>query len=799
MIGQILSHYEITAKLGEGGMGKVYRADDTQLRRAVALKVLPQDLGDSQERLERFRREAEVLASLDHPNIVTIYSVEEDRGIHFLTMQLVEGDSLAELIPEEGLPVEQLLDISVSLADALRAAHDRGVIHRDLKPANVMIDGEGRVKILDFGLAKLRQSADDPDLSQLPTAAMTREGVVLGTMPYMSPEQVQGFPVDQRTDLFSFGTLLYEMITGQRPFDGQSSAAIAGALMRDTPQPADELRPDIPDGLIGVLERTLAKDREDRFSSAEELRDAIATVKAGLTSGRPTVGRSRPSRGRPSRPVIFAAISLVLVLVLLAVWRWKPEPPAIGDPVVDSLVVLPLKNLSGDPGEEYFVDGMTDALITDLSKISALKVISRSSAMRYKDSGKPLSDIARELEVEAVVEGSVLREGERIGITAQLIEAATDTNLWADRYERDITSILRLQGEIARAIAAEIQVVLTPRETELLSTARDVDPQAYEAYLRGMFHLRRFTPQDFQAALQNFEAALQIDPKYALAHYGISQVWNYSFVLGVVQPREGGPKALESVTRALELDEDLSEAHLGLANVKVSYEWDWEGAEQAFLRAIEINPNYAEARVFYSHLLLILGRIAESRAQIERGLELDPLEPFFRAAFAVVLAHSGDVDESIDVYREVFETTPGFGFGHQPFWRALHFAGRHEEAMKQARIHLENVGETDAVAAMNRGYAQGGYQEAMRQAADVLAAGSRVATARPIIIAALYDDAGETQLAIDWIEEAYEVRDIDMAYLGTLLFTDTVRSDPRFLEILARLGTPLIDHRVSVG
>jgi serine/threonine protein kinase len=794
LIGQTLSHFQITAKLGEGGMGEVYRADDTQLRREVALKVLPQELAGSQERLERFRREAEVLASLDHPNIVTIYSVEEDHGVHFLTMQLVEGKSLAELIPEKGLPLEQILDISVSLADALRAANDRGVVHRDLKPANVMVDGEGRVKILDFGLAKLRQRPDDPDLSLLPTAAMTQEGVVLGTIPYMSPEQVQGFPVDHRTDLFSFGILLYEMITGQRPFDGNSSAAVAGALMRDSPKPAAELRSALPEALLEILERCLEKDPDLRYQSAEEVRSALEEVQLQLASGRVASARPRSPKRYHLRSALVAVVSLVVVLAGFALWRWMIEPSVTGGPVIDSLVVLPLKNLSGDPEQEYFVDGMTEALITDLSKISALKVISRSSSMRYRDSDKPLADIARELEVEAVVEGSVQREGERVGITAQLIEAATDRNLWADRYERDVTSILRLQGEIARAIAAEVRIALTPEETDLLSSAQDVDPQAHEAYLRGMFHLRRFTPQDFQTALQNFDTALEIDPDNALAHYGISQVWNYSFVLGVVQPRQGGPKALEAVKRALELDENLAEAHLGLANIKTSYEWDWQGAEKAFLRAIEINPNYAEARVFYSHLLLILGRIDEGRAQIARGLELDPLEPFFRAAYGVLLSHSGHVEDGIDIFHEVFETTPGFGFAHQPFWRALHFLGRYEEALEQARIHLENVGEVEAATAMERGYAEAGYQEAMRRAADVLAAGSGVATARPIIIAALYDDAGDRERTLEWIEKGYEIRDIDMAYLGTLLLSHEVRSDPRFLEVLDRLGTPLIQH-----
>jgi TolB-like protein/Flp pilus assembly protein TadD len=460
--------------------------------------------------------------------------------------------------------------------------------------------------------------------------------------------------------------------------------------------------------------------------------------------------------------------------------------------VITSLAVLPLSNLSGDPEQQYFVDGMTEALITDLSKIGALKVISRTSAMRYRDSDKSLAEIAGELDVEAVIEGSVLREGDRVGITAQLIEVATDQALWADRYERDLTSVLALQGEIARAIAGEIRVTLTPDEQKLLTSARPVDPRAHEAYLKGMFYLRRFTPQDFQASLQHFQTALEIDPDFALAHYGVSQVWNYMFVLGMEQPLVAGPKALEAVTRALELDDSLAEAHLGMGNVRVSHLWDWEGAEESFLRAIEINPNYAEARIFYSHLLLILDRTDEAFQQADRAIELDPLEPFFRAAHAVVVGYSGRTEEAVEAFREIYQSSPGLGFLHQPMFRMLSWAGELDEALEHARLHLEMMGELDAVAALESGYAEGGYRTAMRQAADALAAGSRLASARPIFVADLYGDAGENELALDWIERAYEAKDIDIAYLGATVWDEKIRSDPRFLALIERLGVPLL-------
>ena len=796
MIGERLSHYRVTAKLGAGGMGEVYLAEDTRLERKVALKVLPTELADDPDRLRRLQREAKALAALDHPNIVTVFSVEEDRGVHFLTMAHVEGQGLDQLIPEDGFSVERLLELAIPLADALRAAHEHGIVHRDLKPGNIMIDRENRLRVLDFGLARVEAAAVPEDITQLATQTMTQVGTVLGTYPYMSPEQAQGQIADARSDLFSLGVILYEMATGRRPFIGETSVSLISSILKDTPTPVTDLKEGLPEELSAIIEKCLEKEPGDRFSSAEELRERFEALRQEVRAGQAVVSGVA---SQPRRLALVAALVAVAVLAGLYGWmtltRDGPSSETVASdaagPRIASLAVLPLKNFSGDAEQQYFVDGMTEALITDLSKISALKVISRSSAMRYRDSDKTLAEIAEELDVEAVIEGSVLREGGRVGITAQLIEVAADQTLWADRYERDLTSILALQGEIARAIAGEIRITLTPQEESLLSSAREVDPEAHEAYLKGMFHLRRFTPQDFQTALQYFEAALDSDPDYALAYYGVSQVWNYSFVLGVIQPHEGGPKALEAVTRALELDDSLAEAHLGLANIKTSYTWDWEGAERAFLRAIELNPNYAEARVFYSHLLLILNRADEGRSQIDRGLELDPLEPFFRAAYGVLLGNSGHPEEAIETFREVYETTPGFGFGHQPFWRILHWAGRLDEAMEHAKAHLINVREQAAVEAMERGFAEGGYREAMQQAADTLAAGSHLATARPIIIADLYDDAGETEKALEWIERAYEIRDIDIAYLGTLLLSDEVRTDPRFLDVIARLGVPL--------
>ena len=805
MIGRKLAHYKITAKLGDGGMGEVYRAEDTRLEREVAIKVLPGDLAGSQERLERFQREAHTLASLDHPNIVHIYSVEAAEGIHFLTMQLVRGRPLSKLIPDGGLTLERFFELAIPLADALRAAHEKGIIHRDLKPENVMVDDGGRIKVLDFGLAKLRLPESAAGDSRLLTQAMTQEGLVLGTVPYMSPEQVEGKPVDQRTDLFSIGILLYEILCGRRPFGGDNTASMVSSILRDTPAPVTDVKPGLPARLVGIVDRCLEKDPESRVQTAETLRDELREAQQEVVTGQATVARVS-TRGRLAwgrltarrRSLVWIAavalvvsVGLVVAMAAVGLRRFERPPPESAGPQITSLAVLPLRNLSGDPGQDYFVDGMTEALITDLSKIGALNVISRASVMRYKSTDKPLAEIAAELDVDAVIEGSVLREGDRVGITAQLIEASTDHNLWAERYERDLTSILALQSEIAQAIAREIQVTLTPQEQTLLMATREVDPKAYEAYLKGMLHLRRLTPQDIERAMKYFETALEIDPQYALAHLGVGRVWNYRTVLGISQPREVSPLAVEAVTRSIELDDSLAEAHLSLANLKHTWEWDWPGAEREFKRALELNPNYAEAHVFYSHFLANQLRPEESRVHIERGLELDPLEAFFQALYGVQLEMTGRTDESIEQFRTLLEQAPGLGFAYYPFWMVLHQAGLYEEALEQAKTHFSIVGETEAVEALERGNREGGYERAMALAAETLAAGSHTAVSRPIHIVSLFDQAGDVERALEWLEIAYEVRDIEMAYLaGVGWYSDQLRNDPRYQEMLRRMKLP---------
>jgi serine/threonine protein kinase/Tfp pilus assembly protein PilF len=795
LIGETLSHYRVTAKLGAGGMGEVYLAEDTKLGRQVALKVLPAELADDHARLRRLQREARALAALDHPNIVTVFSVEEANGVQFLTMAYVEGDSLDALTPRDGFSHERLLELAIPLADALRAAHEHGIVHRDLKPANIMIDKEGRLRVLDFGLARLERVVASDERTALATETMmTRAGTVLGTYPYMSPEQAQGQIVDARSDIFSLGIVLYEMATGRRPFAGETGMSLISSILKDTPRPVNEIKAGLPEELSRTIERCLEKEPGERFPSAGELRDRLRALRRRVRSGQAGVSASasRPRRLR------FIAVAVVAA-ILAGTYAWifvskdgKPEA-ALSEPAtprIASLAVLPLRNSSGDPEQAYLVDGMTEALITDLSRIGELKVISRSSAMRYKGTDKPPSEIARELNVDALVEGSVLREGDRVGITAQLIEAATETNLWADRYEREISSILALQGEVAQAIAREIQVTLTPGEEALLARSLEVDPEAYEAYLKGMAQFYELTPAGLEAARHYFEQALEEDADYAPAHGGVALVWAGLQQMRLAPPAEAGPKAKAAAERALQIDNSVAGAHYALAIVRTWTDWDWEGAETSFRRAMELKPNWADVRAYYSHYLLITGHRAGAIRQMERALELDPYNTLVQALNSVVLVQTDRCEEALDFHRSTLEAVPNHPLALSGLVGAYYCLGMYEETYAAAVANWEGRGQPEAVAVLEGGYAEGGFAGAMSALAQWKQEHAGKARASHLGAGVNYAMAGESREALDQLELAFEERDPNVPYLGAWVEFRSLKNEPRFQDLLRRMNLP---------
>jgi TolB-like protein len=775
--------YEILDSIGAGGMGEVYRAHDEQLDRDVALKVLPPETLTNETARARLLWEARSAAALNHPHICTIYEVGEGGGQTYIAMELVQGKPLSELVPEQGLPVETVLRFGSQIADALAHAHDRRIVHRDLKSANVMITPEGRAKVLDFGLAKRLSGEELAEAATKSLAPLTEVGTVVGTVPYMAPEQLRGQPADARSDVWALGVVLYEMAAGRRPFQGQTGFELSSAILNQVPPP---LPPVVPAELGGVIERCLAKEPGQRYQRASEVRAALEAIQSGAALPAWPTWRLALSRRRGL--VLAAGIPiLAVILVALNVGGLRGRFRG-GTPRIQSLAVLPLDNLSGDSQQEYFADGMTEELITNLAKISALKVICRTSVMQYKGTKKPLLQIAKELNVDALIEGSVQREGGQVRITAQLIQAATDQHLWAESYQRDLRSVLALQGEIAGAIADKVRAAVTPTERARLASARPVNPEAYEAYLKGMQSWYKITPQDIDAAFEYFELALQKDPNYAPAYAGIAFVWIGRNQMGYAAPREAVPKAKAAALKALELDNTLAQAHWALADVNYYSEWDWAGAEAEFKKAIELNPNDPGARVHYSQYLIIMKRPKEAMGQIQRALEMDPLNPHFQAFLGAELEMTGRADEAMEQARKVLRTSSGQPWVHGLLSEILFRKAEYEGSLAEMKACY--AGDREMEDALTQGYAQSGYRGAMKSAADTLAARARKTYVLPSDVAWLYAMAGEKAQTLAWLERGFEVHDPQMPENTLHLAFAPLHSDPRFQDIVRRMNLP---------
>jgi TolB-like protein/Tfp pilus assembly protein PilF len=785
--GTRLGPYEIVSPLGAGGMGEVYRARDARLNREVAIKVLPAAFSADADRLRRFEQEARSASALNHPNILTIHDLGSHDGSPYVVFELLEGETLRERMAEGSLSQRRALDSAIEIARGLAAAHERGIVHRDLKPENVFLTKDGSVKILDFGLAKLTHpEAASGEGSKAPTQTVpTEPGVVMGTVGYMSPEQVRGQAADHRSDIFSFGAMLHEALSGQRAFRGATSADTMSAILKEEPPELTSVRPDLPPALAHIVRRCLEKSPAERFQSARDLGFAL-TETGGVSAPAPVRLPGRRPILLPALGAVVLAFLAVLFLADVGGLRSRFRPGAAGS-TIQSLAVLPLENLSHDREQEYFSDGMTEELIADLGKIRALRVISRTSAMRYKGAAKSVPEIARELKVDAVVEGSVLRSGDRVRITAQLIRASTDEHLWSESYERDGKDVLALQSEVARAIAREIQVAVSAREIAQLASSRVVDPEAHRLYLLGRHYESQRSAEGLQKALDSYEQSIAKDPSYAAAYSGLADTYT---LLGfyVVPAREAMPRAKAAALKALALDDSLAEAHQSVGDVAETYDWDWSTAEKEFRRSIELNPSYAMAHHHYSLHLDAFGRLEEALAEAKRALECDPLSPIVNNLLALQYYLLRRYDEAIAQYRRTLEIDPNLGASNIELGFSYAAKGMLREAIAVGEKHSATATALRARGALGYFLALSGDREGALRQLEGLRALSQLQYVAPHHFYLIYLGLGEKDQAFAWLEKAHQDRSGIFFQLKADPVNDPLRSDPRFADLLRRVG-----------
>jgi len=780
MIGQTISHYKILEKLGEGGMGVVYKAEDTKLKRTVALKFLPPELTRDEEAKKRFIHEAQAASALQHTNICTIHDIDETPdGQMFIVMDCYEGETLKEKVQRGPLKMEEALDIAIQVSEGLQEAHEKEIVHRDIKPANIVITGRGQVKIMDFGLAKLRGQVK-----------LTRTGTTVGTVVYMSPEQARGEEVDQRTDVWSLGVVMYEMLTGQLPFKGEYEQAVIYSILNEEPKPVTTLQSAFPSELDRIVSKALGKDPSERYQQVKDFEADLKSLRKRLEKEKAESQPIKPKLLKRKLSYLLGGLIVLIVMLILAkIVLFKVPQEAI-----DSIAVLPFQNLSADPEQEYFSDGMTEALITELSTIKALRVISRTSVMRYKKTDKSLPEIARELHVKAIVEGSVQRVKDVVRINAQLVRAEPEEHLWARPFTRNLANILELQSEIAQAIANEIKITVTAEEKQQLASSRPVNPEAHEAYLKGRFFINKFNEADVRKGISYFEQAIAKDSSYALAYAGLAEGYDYLYSLGVMSAKDAFPKIKTLAMKALSIDETLAEAYAIIGDIESS-EWNWQGAEENLKRAVGLNQNYAKAHVYYAWYLLMMKRNDEALGEGKRAVELDPLWPFAKDVLAWCFLYKQQYDSAMAQVKEALSIDSNFVFGHRALGDFYSFRGKYEEAISEYQ-KLIALGDYSAHAAVARAYALSGNAMKARQ----ILADLKTKYVPPVLFAVAYIALCEWDRAFECLERAYEEHDPFLLFIISLprgfdTNCDSLRADPRFHALMKKMGLEDVARR----
>jgi eukaryotic-like serine/threonine-protein kinase len=741
--GARLGTYEIIGPLGAGGMGEVYRARDLRLGREIALKVLPEGMSHDPEHLARFEREARIVAGLNHPNIVTLHSVDDDGDIRFLTMELVDGQSLSDLVTPGGLPIKRALDMAVAIADALAAAHERGVLHRDLKPANVMVTREGHIKVLDFGLARAM-----PDASRGASAASTLSGLIVGTPQYLSPEMIRGEALDARADLFGFGVMLYELLAGRRPFAGANDLVVTAAILNATPEPISQTRKGVPPELERLVNRCLAKQPGDRPGSAREVGETLRQLRRGLE---------------------------------------RAETQVLASERMASIAVLPFVNRSRDEADEYFADGITEDVIAQLCKVRTLKVISRASVMIFKARQESLQDIAAKLQVGHLIEGSVRRVGDRVRIVAQLVDPESGRSLWTETYDRQLTDIFEIQTDVALHIADALRAELTMGERERLRREPTSDMQAYELYLRGRQHLVRFTVEDLRQGIEFFQRAIDRDPGLAPAHVGLALAHTELADQAVMRRDEAGTRARAAAQRAVELDPELGDAHCAVAYARLMFDLDWAGAEAGFKRALELSPGNAFACDLYGRMCAGLERFDEAIALQERANELDPLTQ--RIDLATSLIRAGRNADAARVASRASQLEPHDARIRATLGWALIRQGQVDPGIAEMELASALMpGEDIWLAQLGEAYGLTGRTQKARDVLRRLEDPSRPEPASPYHLAYVHTGLGDAERAMDCLERSYEDGTGPVYGIKGSFLLAPLRGHPRFAALLKRMG-----------
>jgi len=780
MIGRTLGHYTIQSKIGAGGMGEVYRAHDTRLDRDVAVKILPEHLAQDAEALRRFEREAKAVAALSHPNILSIFDFGTEEGISYAVMELLKGETLRDRIQRGTLDWRETVEIGSAIAEGLAAAHAKNIIHRDLKPENIFLTNEGQVKILDFGIARVKRTVT-PDSQTLTSAnEITKQGVVIGTIGYMSPEQIKGEPAEASSDIFSLGCVLYEMLSGQRPFARATTAEMIAAILDAEPAPLLGAGKNLPVEIGRVINHCLQKKPDERYQSA---RDLAFDLKAILTGKTITAPLPKSLNRRNRLAIRFGVVALVILLLVAAWLFWGSKP--VG--AIDSLAILPMVNASGDANLEYLSDGITDSLINNLSQLRQLRVMARGTVFSYKDKEVDPRKVGEELKVRAVFTSKMVQRGDTLNIQADLVNASDGSQIWGDRYTRKLTDAQAILEEIARQISEKLRLRLSKAEQQIVTKRQTENPEAYQLYLKGHYHSKQFSTDGLKKGIEYLNRAVELDPTYALAHAGLSSSY-YNASNFIFPPDEAMPKVKAAAQSAIELDDTIAEAHISLALFRERYELNRVEAATEFRRALELAPNLAGTHLYYGFHLIEEGRMDEAIAAMTRARDLDPLTSYNSSTLAWAHYLARRNDEAIAQLKKMIRMEPDFFVARYTLGLAYEQKGMYEQAIAEfneaQRIDPKSWAPSAFLAHVHA--LKGDRGEAQRRLTE-LKRDAQQKHVDPYNIGMIHAALGEKDQAFEWLEKAFQAKSEELMFIKVDPKVESLRADPRFKELLRRM------------